>query len=213
MPPACQTQSDYEAFKSWGFTWGTFTCIVLRMLTGNVPTLDWIHLEPQVWQRIIQLNTSVRLLLDHPRAGERVSSPEHHLKKHNRTLVSKGMPLNKHINWEKQSTCHTLTNTRRDKDAKNFLIEWNPMGNNRHTCTLYYSWFSDCFQWLMSIRDAFLVNRLHWNRIKTMTSIRILTVGCSRAIALLPGIKIKSRLLPHYIQSVTPDLHSEPERV
>lgn len=86
------------------------------------------------------------------------------------------------------------------------------MGNNGHTCTLYYSWFSDCFQWLMSIRDAFLVNRLHSNHIKTVTPIRILTVGCSRAISLLTGIKIKNRLLPRYIQSVTPDLHSEPER-
>lgn len=86
------------------------------------------------------------------------------------------------------------------------------MGNNGRTCTLYYSWFSDCFQWLMSIRDAFLVNRLHSNHIKTMTPIRILTVGCSRAISLLTGIKIKNRLLPRYIQSVTPDLHSEPQR-
>lgn len=64
----------------------------------------------------------------------------------------------------------------------------------------------------MSIRDAFLVNRLHSNHIKTVTPIRILTVGCSRAISLLTGIKIKNRLLPRYIQSVTPDLHSEPER-
>lgn len=64
----------------------------------------------------------------------------------------------------------------------------------------------------MSIRDAFLVNRLHSNHIKTVTPIRILTVGCSRAISLLTGIKIKNRLLPRYIQSVTPDLHSEPQR-
>lgn len=106
-------------------------------------------------------------------------SPDANFKKHYRTLVSRGMPLNKHINREKQSTCHTLTNTRRDRNAKNLLIEKNPAGENTTgvdvQCNItgsiprlsFYNWFSDCFQWLMSIRDAFRAkNRLHSDPVK-----------------------------------------------
>lgn len=74
-------------------------------------------------------------------------SPDADFKKHDRTLVSRGMPLNKHINREKQSTCHTLTNTRRDKNAESLLIEKNPAGgwvvlggwggrHHRHGCAM-----------------------------------------------------------------------------
>lgn len=106
----------------------------------HVHFLDWIYLWPQVWQWIIWLNSSVAYQVLTGSSESRHASgfflSKRHFKKHYRTLVSRGMPLNKHINWEKQSTCHTLTNTRRDWNAKNLLIEWNPAGNHRRGCTL-----------------------------------------------------------------------------
>lgn len=57
--------------------------------------------------------------------------PKNHFKKHYRTLVSRGMPLNKHIKWKKQSPCHMLTNTRWDRNAKNLLIGIEPSREQR----------------------------------------------------------------------------------
>lgn len=89
-------------------------------------------------------------------------------RKHQGTLVSRGMPVNQRGNRAKQTTRRTSgkkkKHTRRYRNAKNLLPEWNPVGNNGPRCTLsrcglhsrieLYSWFTDCFQWLTSISDA-----------------------------------------------------------
>lgn len=93
-----------------------------------------------------------------------------HQKRHYRTLVSRGMPLNNHIKpGEAMNMSHFDKHPRRDKNGKSLLTERKPAGRkgggsqqaHMYIVTLqgcvprlsFNNWFSDCFQWLMSIRD------------------------------------------------------------
>lgn len=79
--------------------------------------------------------------------------------------------LNKHFSSGKQSTRHTLTNTRQDSQATFFSAERSPVGDNGQGCTLHdyrihasvrpEAMFTDYFQSLMSIREAFLETFKH----------------------------------------------------
>lgn len=140
-------------------------------------------------------------------------SSTHHFRNPLETLVSRRMPLNKHIHRERSSTCHMLTNTRGDRNVKNFAYQmepqWGTTGVDVHynitgcgprLSSIRYSCITNHFQWLMSIRDVSGKEALSRNAVEEKKKkIRPEFAGCFWSRISRAGSEIRNRLLPRYV--------------
>ena len=140
MPPACQTQSDYGAFKSWGFTLQTFcwTHFVWFISDHKFDDDSFLLCFILVVWKLLFL----------------------HFYTHYGTLVSRGMPLNKHINLRGAITVSHIDKHPPGQKCQEFVDWTEPNGEQQawmYIITLRAplpDWALQLVQWSLSVADV-----------------------------------------------------------